>query len=779
MKNLELLAPAGSQESLKAAILAGADAVYLGGQFFGARKSASNFDDAALAEAVKYAHQRKVAVYVTVNTLIKESEFLKALDFIDFLYGIDVDALIFQDMGLLMAVKEKYPDLECHLSTQMTLHNTDDVLWAKQIGASRVVLARELSIKEASDIQKATEMPLEIFVHGALCIAYSGNCLMSSYIGGRSGNRGGCAQPCRKPYELIQRDTGEKVHSSEGVYLMSPKDTMGIDYISQFKTLSPVSLKLEGRMKGPDYVYTVVDAYRKAIDYDRPTTEIDLMRRVFNREYGPAYLMGKQYEAMMNVKLPSNAGYEVGAVLAYKEGLLTLQLTETLNKGDEVQFRFRDKTVGARADQIFKGNEKVAQANAGDVVNIPFKHKVPVKGKIYKTFDKQYIDDTTLKSQSYAACHKVQMHFEAKMSSAPMLTIRLKDHVLTVSSNVFTEKAMKVPLTKARVSDQLSKLGGTPFELDAIEIEMDLDLAFPISEINRMRREGVERLLETLENWHHRLKPIKQWALPSVEESPSPVTFYLYFESLSQLQAALPYVQAQRLVLKNIDEYMANEAYCTQNQIIPYVPKIIRDDELEPIRTWVTGYVATQKPICLTHYGQLTWLERTENTEWLAEETLQVFNKKTYAYFKSLGAKNVMASSELSITEASEISKNLGLWVYGKLPLMNSEYCPIGKVTIGGHNCGACEKNAYGLRDEKGALYPIVCNRKNCRVTILSNHSIYYLDHVQALIQKGHRLFKIDFTGAESDEIIQICKANFPSFDTSKHTRGRLKQGIE
>ena len=234
MNRIELLAPAGSMETLKAAVNAGANAVYMGGKQFGARRSATNFTNEEMIAAIKYCHTRNVSVYVTVNTLIKEDEFSDVMDFIDFLYKNDVDTVILQDLGLLRAVKSKYLDLPCHASTQMTFHNSAGVLYAKKIGFSRVVLARELSFDEVQTIANAVDIELEVFVHGALRISYSGQCLMSSYIGGRSGNRGACAQPCRKHYTLLNRSTGEAI---EKAYLMSPKDLMTYEHLAALKTL--------------------------------------------------------------------------------------------------------------------------------------------------------------------------------------------------------------------------------------------------------------------------------------------------------------------------------------------------------------------------------------------------------------------------------------------------------------------------------------------------------------------------------------------------------------
>lgn len=262
MKKIELLAPAGNMESLIAAIEAGCDAVYLGGYMFGARSYAGNFSDEEIIEAINYAHLYGVKVYVTANTLVYEDEVTTFLNYVDFLHKNNVDAIIIQDIGMMDLLKQTYPNLEIHASTQMHVHNLEGVKLVEELGLSRVVLARETNIEEIKNIRKNTYITLEVFVHGALCVSYSGQCLMSSLIGGRSGNRGTCAQCCRQRYDLIIDN--QKVNNDE--YLLSTKDLNTLEHIGELIDAGVDSLKIEGRMKRPEYVYLVVSLYRRAID---------------------------------------------------------------------------------------------------------------------------------------------------------------------------------------------------------------------------------------------------------------------------------------------------------------------------------------------------------------------------------------------------------------------------------------------------------------------------------------------------------------------------------
>ena len=281
--NTELLAPAGSMESLYAAVENGANAVYLGGKLFNARQNASNFGYEEIKEAIAYAHLNRVKVYVAINILIDDREMDKALDYIKFLYEEDIDAIIVQDLGLAKLVRELFPTLNIHASTQMTINNLEGVKFLEDLGFTRVVLARETPLEEIKRIRRASSIELEGFIHGALCVSYSGQCLMSSVIGGRSGNRGRCAQPCRMPYSIVDKE-GELLDDWQELHLLSPKDLNTLDYIKELIEAGIKSLKIEGRMKRPEYVATIVETYRKAIDGNIRISEKNKIGRASCRE---------------------------------------------------------------------------------------------------------------------------------------------------------------------------------------------------------------------------------------------------------------------------------------------------------------------------------------------------------------------------------------------------------------------------------------------------------------------------------------------------------------
>ncbi|HEY3423156.1 MAG TPA: peptidase U32 family protein, partial [Negativicutes bacterium] len=346
---IELLAPVGNREALVAAVESGADAVYLAGKLFGARASATNFSEEELADAVRFVHLRGVLVYVTVNTLLDNTEIPVLIRYLQYLYQIGVDAIIVQDIGVAKIVRDMLPAMPVHASTQMTIHNLDGVEFLAEIGFERVVLARESSLADLKHICSNTTIEIESFVHGALCIGYSGQCLMSSLIGGRSGNRGRCAQPCRLPYTLVNKNGDDVLKEAQaGEYLLSPKDFNTLELLPQMIEAGVNSLKIEGRMKRPEYVAVVVDTYRRAIDayladkHNYVVTQEDQkdLAQIFNRDFTTAYLEGKQGRNMMSDRRPNNRGVRIGRVISYdlNSQMVTLKLDEPLWVNDIVEF---------------------------------------------------------------------------------------------------------------------------------------------------------------------------------------------------------------------------------------------------------------------------------------------------------------------------------------------------------------------------------------------------------------------------------------------------------
>ena len=395
---IELLAPAGSREALTAAVESGADAVYLAGNMFGARAYADNFDEEGLREAIAFAHSRDVRVHVTVNTIVRDEEMEALSRYLHFLYEAGADAALVQDLGVYRLARQAAPGLPLHASTQMTVHNLEGVLLLQEMGFERVVLSRELSLEDIRYITAHCQAEIETFVHGALCVCYSGQCLMSSMIGGRSGNRGRCAQPCRLPYTLVDETGADVLGKDAGQFLLSPKDLKTIELLPELLESGIASLKIEGRMKRPEYVAVVVDAYRRAIDAVEagrglPSAAEDekALAQIFNRDFTTAYLKERPGRTMMSDSRPNNRGLLVGRVLENDRtaGRVKLKLSGDLAEGDQLDFWVK---VGGRktatvTDICDKKGRSCPAAKAGEEVTLPLDAPVKPHDRVFKVFD--------------------------------------------------------------------------------------------------------------------------------------------------------------------------------------------------------------------------------------------------------------------------------------------------------------------------------------------------------------------------------------------------------
>jgi len=508
----ELLAPAGSPEAFRAAIAAGADAVYLSGKRFGARRFAPNFTDAEIEEAIRLAHMHGVRVYVTVNTLVYDREIPGVLEYLAWLYAAGVDAVLVQDTGIAALAHEIIPGLTLHASTQMTIHNSEGVRWAKEQGFSRVVLARELSldeVREIADETKDTGIGLEVFAHGALCYGYSGQCLLSSVIGGRSGNRGMCAQPCRKPWTLVTGTVDEygrpgrlRDLPAQDHYLLSPKDLCTYRHLPELVQSPVVSLKIEGRMKSPEYVAVVVSTYRRALDaiaagpwQPSGADEQDLLL-AFNRGFTEGYLFGQRHGKLMGRDAPDNRGLRIGTVIRYdrdqSRAVIRPEGSLVPEPGDGLLVSHPDR----QGETGFALNAQPELFNGELRMRVP--RPVPAGSVVYLT-----------SSRELAARARQLLAKPGPGLSRPLpvdLTARLTpDGKLVISGSLerpdgtmvpvpcrpeaVLAPAQSRPLTKEVLAKQLEKSGGTPFTVRSLSIEYDGTRFAPLAEINRMRRE--------------------------------------------------------------------------------------------------------------------------------------------------------------------------------------------------------------------------------------------------------------------------------------------------
>ncbi len=550
----ELLIPAGGIPQLIAAVENGADAVYLGGNAFNARINADNFDIESMEKAVDFCHLRGVKVYVTLNTLMRDNQLEPALNYAKNLYKIGVDALIIQDLGLGQLIRETMPDFEMHLSTQGTIFGVGGANTAKSLGYSRVVLAREMSLEEIKNVCEKSQIETEVFVHGALCFCFSGQCQLSRTFGGRSGNQGVCAQPCRLPYKLVGRnDTKEEKiplsdknpkdfrNDFEKKHHLSPKDLSLLDHLDELIKIGVNSLKVEGRLKSPEYVATVTRIYRKYIDefckngsYNVSDADRKDLLQIFNRgNFTDAYLRGESNESLMASEFPKNQGVYIGEVKSIKKikSIYTLKIsadtTKQLSAGDVIEARFNNESGNLETESTLityiehrkrknknkdseKFTHKQQSAVYGEVVVGDFSKPIPIGAKIYRVISKElseraqesyknlsmeagrYVRTTGLKMKLYANSERVFL--EGDIEAAPNCGINqtMKIKPVTVSSAIHGELSPRESLDK--IKNNLGKLGGTPFHLSKLAIESEIPMAIKISEINALRRDLVATL---------------------------------------------------------------------------------------------------------------------------------------------------------------------------------------------------------------------------------------------------------------------------------------------
>lgn len=806
MNEIELLAPVGSFDALKAAVQNGANAVYLGGKDFSARASANNFDREELIEAVKYAHIRDVRVFVTTNTLIKQDEIEDFVEYAKFLYDIDVDALIMQDIGVAMLIHDLLPDFELHASTQMVAHSLEDVQYLESIGFKRVVLARELTVDEIKYICDNTNVDIEIFVHGALCVCYSGGCLMSSMIGNRSGNRGRCAQPCRQKYTMIDISTGEEIHSN-GEYLLSTKDLNTIEDVDKIIETGVLSLKIEGRMKKPEYVATVINSYRNAIDEYQATKKVNIstetmedLYTIFNRKFTKGLILGEVGEDVMNSNVPNNQGLYVGKVVDYnkKAKRLKIKLEGTLKKGDGINLG------GGTIGRIIKGKEIAQIGYKGETIELDFIGEARKNQPVFKTSDTNLIDKAqkTYTQDKEFAKSLIDAEITIKLGEYPELKLIDKNNnSVTVKGDKLVEKALKVALGEEKIEAQIKKLGNTPYELDDLKINLDEGVSMPISLINQMRREAIELLDEA------RI-PVKGRAYKDSKIKYSPKKYAKDINSNSKIRVKINNIEALKSII-NLDidmiyyedvatlEQAMAMATANNKKLIYSAPRIVRNKEYKRLEK---SNEYCKENVQISALGQVKYYkENSENVSFDVDYYLNPFNSETINHYKKEGATTVCISQELNIHEIKETTKYTDMEIetvaYGYIPMMLSEYCPMGVVARSckkDKRCATCKESKYVLRDFKGEEYRI-SQDLFCRSTIYNSIANCLINNLDELLDAGINVFRLDFTHESPELISKITKAFINTvnndlyvdvddqeiFDNMETTLGHLYKGVE
>ena len=738
MKKIELLCPVGNKEMLYSAIHNGADAVYLAGKEYGARKYSNNFSKEEIVEAIKYSHLYGVLVYVTVNTLIYESEIKEFIEYINFLYINGVDALIMQDLGMIKLVKETIPDIVIHASTQAHNINEEGIKQLKDLGVERVVLARELSLKEINNIK--VDIEKEVFVYGALCVCYSGQCLFSSLNGGRSGNRGECVGSCRLPYKLIKNN---KYIDTNGKYLLSMRDLNTIDNLKSIIESNIDSIKIEGRMKSPQYVAYITKIYRTLIDkyYNNEEMtiskeELNNLKKLFNRKYTKGYLFND--DKISNIKSPNHQGIILGKVIKIDKKYIWIKLNNDINMEDGI--RFKNSNTGFIVNKLYNKNKLlVSNLKENDICLLENKAKTKINDTVLKTIDSKLMKDLNNYPQK-----KIKIDYDISLIKGKKFKIVVSDGINTKEElGEIVETAKTNEITKDNIIKSLSKLGSTPFIANKITINKDNNIFINLKSLNETRRKVIEKLTIIRSNINRKdnniIKMIEKEKNITLDNN---ISLNVLVRTEEQLKCAID---------NNVDniyitDYNLYNKYCNKYNVYYRIPRINSNYKLYD-----------NKKLLVPDLGSIH--KYKNNNILVSDYYLNVTNSQTIKLLNTLNVNRITLSPELSDKEIEYIMSknnyNVELIVYGRLELMIMKYCPIKE---GLNYCNKCQNNndKFYLEDRFKNKYPIINN--NCITSIMHCENIDIIDKINKYKKmniKNYRIELFDESYKETEKCIK------------------------
>ena len=728
----ELLVPVGNYESLIEAINNGADAVYLGGKRFGARAFANNFTLEELDNATKLCHLYGVKIYVTVNTLIYEQEIDDALDYCKELHKIGVDAVIMQDIGLINLVHQVLPNLEIHASTQMHNHSKESLAFLERLGIKRIVFARELSLDYINNIN--TTLEKEVFIHGSLCVSYSGQCLFSSCILGRSGNRGECAGMCRLPYKLYENNNEIK---TDGEYILSPKDICSIDNFKELMDSNVKCFKIEGRMKSPLYVGIVTKIYRTLMDQYNDGKElkiddedINLLKAIFNREYTQGFLF--KDSNLMNFKAPNHLGLSVGRVTDVTNKKIKVRLHHGLKQFEGI--RFKNSNLGMTINFMYDKNDNlIAKADEKDVIY--FDNFVGLK-----ELDEVMLTNPIVKISSEVNKKiPINIKFEARLNKSMKLVVSDDvKNILTLEGNI-VEEAKSSPLSKKRIEEVLRKTGNTPFSLNDIVIDIDDNIFIPIGILNEFRRNALDKL--------KKLRETKKETYVEKEYKKILINNNVT-KGISVLIRTKEQLKACREL--NIENIIVNNKNLMENDLIFRIPRDNANHNYEFKKLLVTDYAS---------------LDKYQNNR--ADYFLNVTNHYSLDYISKY-ANLVTLSVECNIDNIKDIMSkyitkpNVEVLIYGNIELMLMKYCPLNTIINKDKICNVCKNgNKYYIKDRNNKLYRLENNSITHSTSILNCNKTDLIEEISNLKNMGinnYRIELLDENYEETKELIERVK---------------------
>ncbi|MCU6708386.1 U32 family peptidase [Paenibacillus sp. J5C_2022] len=796
--DIELLAPAGDWDCMRAAVANGADAIFFGVEKFNARARANNFRSEELPEIMAFLHTYGVKGFLTFNILVFEDELRDAQTLIEMCIDAGVDAVIVQDLGLVKLIREISPDFPIHGSTQMTITSPEAVEFTKPFHMERVVLGRENNLKQIQTIGEQAKLPMEVFVHGALCVSYSGQCLTSEMWGGRSANRGECAQACRLPYDLIV--DGETKPMGDVAYLLSPKDLAAIDLVPELIEAGVTSFKIEGRLKTPEYVANVVSKYRAAIDryFDGDRSgpskeEVRELQQSFSRGFTHGFLQGTNNKQLVEGTFPKSRGVYLGKVERIMRDAVTVRLEAPLKRGDGIVFDAGDPTKKEEGGRVYdirrQGVKLESEAPEGIMIElVPGRNdvdlrKVHIGDRVWKTNDPA-LDKrlrATFETEKPYRVFPLHVQVTGKLGEPlrSLWTDVEKGTTVQVSSELELEAAQKRPMDRALLEEQLGRLGGTVYQLEELNAELDGELIVPIRELNRMRREAVERLAgerpkppvyikhqvsafdDAFDNVSNR-RPLSSGkdaklaalcrSLEQVEAALATDASYIYadFEFIKQFPAA---VEAARRAGKPI-------ALATPRIHMPrengYHANILK---LQPDAVLVRNTGA------LYYYLRA----RTENPgrpfpKLIGDFSLNVANHKAVKLFAEMDLELITPSYDLNIQqmvdmlEKSDTSK-LEVVIHQHLPMFHTEHCVYCTFMSEGTdytNCGRpCEEHRASLGDRIGMSHPVRVD-EGCRNTVYNAIEQSGAEYIRNFIELGVSHYRVEFLEESGDQVQEV-----------------------
>jgi putative protease len=765
------MSPAGYWPQLRAAIEAGADAVYFGLKHFTARAKVG-FELEELPEVMRTLHRRGVRGYVTFNTLIFEHELDEAARTGAAIVEAGADALIVQDLGILRLLREIAPDVELHASTQMSITDAEGVRFAQSFGADRVTLARELSLAEVRTIREQTGCPLEMFVHGALCVAYSGQCFSSEAWGGRSANRGQCAQACRLPYDLMV--DGEQEPLADARYLLSPGDLYTLRQIPEIVDAGVSALKIEGRYKDAEYVALTTQAYRKAVDGlpVRRAEELQL-EQVYSRGLGPYFVTGTNHQAVVKGRAPRHRGVLMGRVVQIANDAVVLEMEEAdeiapLKPGDGVVFDAADWRSPGEPEEGGRVYEVVRQLDGR--VELKFGNRaiqfdrIRIGDLIWRTDDPNVSQAAKPFTEATAPVSRqtVRVHVEAR-EGQPLITEWSLGRVsVQVKSPAALGAAQNRPICIELIQDQFSRLGGTPYKLGEVQLEIEGNPFAPVSLLNQMRREAVESLQ------HSQSKPRPTRLLPNRDRKgaapnpPAETELHLLVRTPEQLEAAIE-IRPQSVTLDYLDLYGLRPSIerlkSTGITARAASPRILKPGEARILNF----LLSLDCQLLVRSTGILNALKGRDHPTLIGDFSLNAANSLSAAEYLKL-INRLTPTHDLNAAQVADLARDAGAHnieaiAYQHLPVFHTEHCVFCRFLSDGtsyKDCGRpCEKHQVALRDQSGRSHPVMAD-VGCRNTVFGAEAQECSAHLDLWRAAGIRHFRLEFVQESAAQVKEV-----------------------